>query len=347
MLERSFAEFPWSLRVTDWTGASYSLGRGEPHWDPRALEVTLHTPAAGGRILASDAAGFLVKSHYDIPQEALDVYLDRVYLAYSCGMFEQPLELDREEALRVGSGRHDDFDSLEKSQWRKFQDAIDFVDPAPGDEVLDIGCGYGGQLAVALESHSFRRYVGWTHSRNQVEASRKLLAPYDASRWEVREGDYRQDTSVYDHVTSTGMVSHVGPRGLVPYVRQVRRRIERGGRYLHHALMRPYSRLPFDLAVGPAFNKRYVWPGFHWFCFGEHVRALEANGFEILGSRNLTAHYAKTTMSWYERMMAGADVMRRLLGEPTLRAWRIYLAGGTSGLQNHGVEVHRIYCRAV
>ena len=133
----------------------------------------------------------------------------------------------------------------------------------------------------------------------------------------------------------------------MPYVREVRRRIKRGGRYLHHALMRPYSPLPLDLAVGPAFNKRYVWPGFHWFTVGQHVRALESNGFKILRARNLSDHYAKTTMAWYERMMAGEDAMRRLLGDPTLRAWRIYLAGGTSGLQNNGVQVQRIYCQAV
>ena len=398
-IERLLADFPWTVHVEDWTGASYRLGRGEAHWSGLDLEVALRTPAAGDRVLASDAAGFLdkvlegevdiegnlyvlsqlgghtgmwvsvlralprllvdaafqnprrakvnVKSHYDISQEALDVYLDRTYLAYSCGMFENPLDLDRAQALQIGEGRHDDFDSLEKAQWRKFQDAIDFIAPEPGDTVLDVGCGYGGQLVVALESHKFRKYVGWTHSENQVKRSQKLLAPYDATRWEVREGDYRADDAVYDHITSTGMVSHVGPRGLVPYVREVRKRIERGGRYVHHALMRPYSPLPLDFVVGPSFNKRYVWPGFHWFPLGQHIRALEKNGFKILRETNLTEHYAKTTMSWYERMIASRETMQRLLGEPTLRAWRIYLAGGTSGLQNDGVEVHRIYCQAV
>ena len=65
------------------------------------------------------------------------------------------------------------------------------------------------------------------------------------------------------------------------------------------------------------------------------------------GVRNLSDHYAKTTFSWYERMMASAETMQHLLGEPTLRAWQIYLAGGTGGLLNHGVQVHRIYCEAV
>jgi cyclopropane-fatty-acyl-phospholipid synthase len=174
-----------------------------------------------------------------------------------------------------------------------------------------------------------------------------MLAPFDPERWEILEGDYRNDDRVYDHVTSTGMVSHVGPRGLVPYVRNVRRRIRSGGRYLHHALMRGWSPLPFDFHLGPAFNKRYVWPGFHWFTLGEHVRALERNGFQVLGAQNLSRHYAKTTSAWYERMMARSDVMRANLGEPTFRAWRIFLVGVTGNFLNKGAHVYRLYCEAV
>ena len=74
------------------------------------------------------------------------------------------------------------------------------------------------------------------------------------------------------------MVSHVGPRGLAPYVRHIRKRIKRGGRYVHHALMTPFTNLPLDAEVGAAFNKKYVWPGFHWFTLGTHIKALEENG---------------------------------------------------------------------
>jgi cyclopropane-fatty-acyl-phospholipid synthase len=288
-----------------------------------------------------------VKSHYDVPQAALDAYLDRTYRAYSCAMFEEPARLVREELVHAGVGPADDFDSLEKAQWRKFQDAIDFIAPAEHDTILDIGCGYAGQLAVALASHRFGRIVGWTHSTNQLREGAKLLSAYDAARWELREGDYREDRGVYDHVTSTGMISHVGPRGLGPYVREVRRRIKRGGRYLHHALMTPYTRLPLDLYPGTAFHKRYVWPGYHWFTLGTHVRALERSGFEVERAINLSPHYAKTTAAWYERLMARRDEITSLLGEPTFRAWRLYLAGSSGNFRNHGIHVYRLYCRAV
>jgi cyclopropane fatty-acyl-phospholipid synthase-like methyltransferase len=288
-----------------------------------------------------------VRSHYDIPQRALDLYLDRAYRAYSCAMFAEPARLVPAELVRAGAGAGDDFDSLERAQWRKFQDAIDFVAPEPGDTILDVGCGYGGQLAVALESHRFRRIVGWTHSANQAREGRRALARFDPARWELREGDYRDDDRVYQHVTSTGMVSHVGPRGLVPYVRAIRRRIQRGGRYLHHALMTPHTPLPLDLYPGTAFHKRYVWPGYHWFTLGRHVRALERNGFEVQRAVNLSTHYAKTTAAWHERLVARREEIAPLLGEPTFRAWRLYLAGSSGNFANKGIHVYRLYCEAV
>jgi cyclopropane-fatty-acyl-phospholipid synthase len=287
-----------------------------------------------------------VKSHYDIPQEALNVYLDRVYMSYSCGMFEDPDDLNVRELRRPGIGEADNFDSLEKAQWRKLKDAVDYVRPAADESVLDVGCGYGGQLLVALESHPVGKIVGWTHSANQAREGRRLLERFPQERWELNEGDYRVDARVYDHVTSTGMISHVGPRGLVPYVREVRRRIRTGGRYLHHALMTRYSRLPIDMNVGIAFNKRYVWPGFHWFTVGEHVRALEKNGFQVEQVVSLTRHYAKTTAAWYERMMEQRETMRDFLDEATLRAWQIFLAGITGSFLNRDVHVYRLYCVA-
>jgi cyclopropane-fatty-acyl-phospholipid synthase len=292
-------------------------------------------------------ASVSVKSHYDIPQEALNVYLDRVYMSYSCGMWEDADRLDREDLVRIGQGQRDDFDSLEKAMWRKFKDAADFIAPKSGETLLDVGCGYGGQLQVALENHPFGKVVGWTHSKNQVTEGKRLLEAFEPSRYELNEGDYRQDDRVYDHITSTGMISHVGPRGLVPYVKNIRQRIKKGGRYLHHALMTCYRPLPIDFRVGIAFNKKYVWPGFHWFSLGEHVRALEKNGFHVEGVRNLTRHYAKTTAAWHERMMDNAEVMRKNLGEPTFRAWQIFLAGITGAYLNKSIHIYRIYTQAV
>lgn len=287
-----------------------------------------------------------VKSHYDISQSLLETYLDQTYMAYSCAMFENTT-LDKEklpELITQGKGKADNFDSLEKAQWRKFKDAVDFIAPKSGDTMLDVGCGYGGQLVVALENQSFSKVVGWTHSNNQATQGKQLLSQFKADRWELNEGDYREDSRVYDHITSTGMISHVGPRGLKPYVKNIRKRIKTGGRYVHHSLMTYHSSTPLDAQVGIAFNKKYVWPGFHWFTLSEHICALEENGFIVLKVTNLKKQYCKTLTSWYHRFLQNEDYMKQQMGVATFRAWQLYLGAG-AGLGSG--DVNRIYCKAI
>lgn len=288
-----------------------------------------------------------VCSHYDIPQSALDIYLDKIYLAYSCAIFENPYNFNVKEMLKVGRGKNDKFDSLEKAQWRKFKDAVDFINPKSGDTLLDVGCGYGGQLIVALENYPFGKVVGWTHSKNQVVHGSRLLSKFSKEKWEIREGDYRQDRRVFDHITSTGMACHVGPRGLAPYVKNIRKRIKKGGKYVHHVLMTRKSPKYFDFMTGIAFNKKYVWPGFHWFTLGQHIAALEENGFKVRKVINLGDHYRKTTAAWYERMVRGKEDFIKSAGMQTFRAWQIYLAGGSENFSRNRGGVYRIYCEAI
>ncbi len=400
-LLRNLAGFPYEIKVKDYAGKQYTIGRQQKHWAEKPLLLSVKTADAAKSIIQTNVletldfflrdeidlrgnlyvlsdiqhlhlkavltpwkffvqyiknspfqnvrrATFNVKSHYDIPQEVIDTYLDTRYQSYSCGMFEDPTNITTDELVTSGSGETDSFDSLEKAQWRKFRDAVDFINPGDSDTLLDVGCGYGGQLEVALQSYNFRKIVGWTLSHNQAIDGRERLSKYfDPSRYELNEGDYRSDGRIFDHIMSTGMVSHVGPRGLVPYVRNIRKRIKRGGGYIHHALMRSHSPYHLDRFPGAVFNKKYVWPGFHWFTVSEHARALEKNGFQIVKMVNLSPHYAKTCTAWHERFCAQEQKILMHIDLATYRAWQVYLAGAVGGFLNKNIHVYRIYCEAV
>jgi len=51
--------------------------------------------------------------------------------------------------------------------------------------------------------------------------------------------------------------------------------------------------------------------------------------------------------AWYARMMNDRDKMVAIVGEPTVRAWQIFLAGITGSFHNHNVQVYRLYCKAL
>ena len=73
---------------------------------------------------------------------------------------------------------------------------------------------------------------------------------------------------------------------------------------------------------------------------------LDENNFEVLKVINLSAHYAKTTAAWYERMMANAHEMKEHMGESGFRAWQVYLSGGSQTLLNGNGHVYRVYCQS-
>ena len=86
----------------------------------------------------SSRARVNIKSHYDIPQEALQLYLDRVYMSYSCGMFEYPA-LAVDELVRVGRGQSDDFRLSGKSAVAKVQGRRGFRESRKGRDAARRG----------------------------------------------------------------------------------------------------------------------------------------------------------------------------------------------------------------
>ena len=110
--------------------------------------------------------------------------------------------------------------------------------------------------------------------------------------------------------------------------------------------MAAYTGRLLDKSPGIAFNKKYVWPGFHWFTLGDHVKALEQNGFQIVRAVNLSVHYAKTAAAWYERLINNEAEVLGLVNRETYRAWQVYLAGCSGAFLSKDSHVYRLYCEA-
>ena len=283
-----------------------------------------------------------VRSHYDISEEFINAYLGAT-LSYSCAWWEDPYDLSSEKLLKNGFGP-DDGDTLDKAQVRKFTHAANYANPMDGETVLDVGCGYGEQIIIGAKLFPRAKWYGVTASKVQsAEANRRIIAAGLEGIAHIACCEYREAPAVFgieefDHILSTGMACHVGPNGQEPYTKWVRGHMRRGGRYMLHVMMRPWTGKPLESFLGAAFNMEYVWPGFDWDTYGEWMRVMEENGFHVMESINLSQHYAATTASWYLRMMANRERSVELVGEQTVRAWEIYLAGAsTNFLTKRGI----------
>ena len=197
---------------------------------------------------------------------------------------------------------------------------------APGETLLDIGCGWGGLLRWAARHYGVRG-VGVTLSHEQHEHARHQAdAEGLAGQIEFRLQDYREipGEALFDKVVSVGMYEHVGLANLPRYFDVVARLLKPGGAFLNHGIS---AGDPDGQAQGPPggeFIDRFVFPG------GElpHVsRALylaSKAGLEVVVE---DLRLPLTLLAWVRRLEARRDEAIRAAGIERFRIWRMYMAG--------------------
>lgn len=132
-----------------------------------------------------------ISHHYDLEENLFRLFLDSD-MQYSCGYFPTPDT------------------TLEEAQEAKKRHIAAKLDLADGQNVLDIGCGWGG-MALTLARLADVRVLGITLSKEQLAVARRRAEDAglsDRVRFELI--DYRKLTGKFDRIVSVGMFEHVG-----------------------------------------------------------------------------------------------------------------------------------------
>ncbi len=258
-----------------------------------------------------------VHHHYDIGLETYDLFLDPTR-QYSCAYF------------RPG-------DDLEAAQQAKMRHIAAKLDVAPGQSVLDIGCGWGGFGAYLAETLG-ADVVGITLSDNQLETARGLARSKGLSdRLEFIKQDYRTLQGTFERIVSVGMFEHVGVNDYATYFKCIKALLKRDGRALIHTIGR---------SDGPGFTNpfiaKHIFPGGYFPSLSEVMPAIEKSGLVTTDIEVLRLHYAETLRAWRERFVANWDAARRLHDERFCRMWEFYLAGSEMGFRHHDLVVFQI-----
>ena len=125
-----------------------------------------HAAAARDSVNRQASSKANVAHHYDIGNDLYERMLDSEYMQYSCAYWPR-----------------DDM-TLEEAQIAKLAHIAAKLALAPGQRVLDIGCGWGG-MAIYLARHADVRVVGITLSEEQAALARQRVA--DAGRCRSRD----------------------------------------------------------------------------------------------------------------------------------------------------------------
>jgi cyclopropane-fatty-acyl-phospholipid synthase len=271
-----------------------------------------------------------VRFHYDVGNDFYALWLDR-QMVYSCAYFARGDE------------------TLHEAQAAKLELVCRKLRLAPGERLLDIGCGWGA-LAIHAARHHGARVTGITLSEAQAAYARERAAREgvaDGVAIEVR--DYRSlgADERFDKIASIGMVEHVGRARLGDYFAAAFRVLAPGGLFLNHGIVgleraRPHSRLDpvwRRLWQRDQFIQRYVFPDGRLVPAVDVIGAAEAQGFELRDVESLREHYVETLRHWVRRLERRHTEATGIVGDFTYRVWRLYMAASAYGFRTGRISV--------
>lgn len=295
---------------------------------PDGLEPGRQRVHPDGRLHSPDRDRQVVQHHYDVGVDFYRLFLD-ADLVYSCGYF---LESDEDMAAPPDPAG----EALDRAQRRKLDVVCRKLRLRRDATLLDIGCGWGSLALHAARVHG-AKVLGVTLSEDQALVAKHRVAEAGLEgRVEIRVQDYREVTGTFDAVASVGMFEHVGSAQWPTYFRTAYARTRPGGLFLNHHITTGRRRRVRDLAgARGSFVARHVFPDGALAPASRSVHELQDAGFELLDVEQLRPHYARTLRHWTARLEAAHERAAALVGEPTYRTWRAYMAGSAIGF-DHG-----------
>ena len=342
-------DHPWDIQVHDerlyrrvLVYGSFGLGEAymEKWWDCERVDLFIEKILRSGQyanaktlplVLLTVKATLLnlqsrirakevIERHYDLGNDLYLSFLDP-YNQYTCGYF---LETD----------------NLNEAQEKKLDLICRKLQLKQGDNLLDIGCGWGGFAKFAAEKYKCR-VVGITISDEQLKYARQYVAGLPV---EIRKMDYRDlSGEKFDKITMIGMIEHVGYKNYRRVMEIVNESLGDDGLFLLHTIGQnvtstsgnpwsdkyifPNGMLPSAKQLAKASEGIFVMEDLHNFgpYYHDTLRAWDANFHK--NWTNIENRYSETfyrMFRYYFNSFAGAFKSRRI------QLWQIVFSKGTS-----------------
>ncbi len=279
---------------------------------PKSALPAFRSAELRGRMHSRERDRAAIGFHYDQPLEFYRAFLDSG-LVYSCAYYDDGIE------------------DLDAAQTAKIDYILRKVRLAPGERLLDIGCGWGSLILRAAERFGARA-LGVTLSRSQYEvAQRRIAAAGFEERATVELRDYRDlEPETFDKVVSVGMFEHVGRSHLREYFQSAFDALAPGGLFLNHGIAHQDAKTSGKVT---GFIERFVFPDGELVGVSDALRVAENVGFEIRDVENLREHYVRTLRDWRANLERNRDAAVAAAGLQSYRAWMLYLAGSAQGFR--------------
>jgi len=265
-----------------------------------------------------------IHAHYDLGNAFYTLWLDPT-MSYSSAWFSEG-----------------DQQSLMDAQRDKIKRILKSIHAKAGDQLLEIGCGWGGFMEEALRNNN--QITGLTLSTEQKAFAESRLQQVSAKvggskKFEVRLQDYRDCTEQFDGIASIEMFEAVGENHWGEYFQTIAKRLKAGGRACIQTIV-----IAEDLFEryrhSTDFIQQYVFPGGMLPSPSKFKAAAASAGLVVESEFAFGADYAKTLCLWRDSFNQKIDEIYRLgFDEAFIRLWNFYLMYCAAGFSEKNIDV--------
>ncbi|TXI42957.1 MAG: methyltransferase domain-containing protein, partial [Mycobacterium sp.] len=238
-------------------------------------------------------------------------------MGYTCGYYER-----------------DDMD-LDESQIAKFDLALGKLGLEPGMTLLDVGCGWGGALELAVQKYDVN-VIGITLSKAQSEFARERLAKLDTNRSiEVRLQGWEEFDEPVDRIVSIGAFEAFKVERYPLFFDKAYKLLPDGGRMLLHTILAHTQKFFRDNGIKVTisdlkfmqFIEAEIFPGGRLPAVEDIEQLAADSGFVLERVHLLREHYARTLDMWAANLLATRDEAIAITSPEIYERYMKYLTG--------------------
>ncbi|SFR62803.1 cyclopropane-fatty-acyl-phospholipid synthase family protein [Thiomicrospira sp. ALE5] len=260
-----------------------------------------------------------ISAHYDLGNDFYRLWLDDT-MTYSSALFKTPDE------------------DLATAQHNKYHRILDELDVKPNQQILEIGCGWGGFAEEAAKRDA--EVTGITLSREQLDFAKNRMKQLNLDhKTQLSLTDYRHQQGQFDHIVSIEMFEAVGQEYWDSYFSQLKALLAVEGKAvlqiitIDEAYAEKYQQ-------GVDFIQTYIFPGGLLPSKTQLVELADRYGFKITNNFSFGLDYAETLHRWRQEFDKKIDEVEKLgFDDKFQRVWHYYLDYCRVGFETQRTDV--------